>query len=545
MHTSSSRSKRVFPWATVLLLASLALVSVLAWQAYQVTRLQSLAAENVLRDYARLNADELARRSVGGIFFYGLIPLQNMLTRDELTDVTVWRSTVQQIRSAANPDERTSRALTLVMQFLYFDTASGELHGETELPGSIETALTERLTRAPEESDEDDDPIYLETVYNNGAHMFYMTPVVTEQQVTGFVGLQIENGSLAAWFGEALSRGPLLPTLMDGEFGNSDLVIRVTDLAGAELMLQGEFEPDGIVVSKSLGDVYDDVFSGMQLQLSIPSDIAPKLIIGGLPGERLPMLVLLIVVTFTLLILAGVQFYRERRLTELRKDFVSQVSHELRTPLTQIRMFTETLRLDRVRNEKEKTDALDIIDREARRLTHLVENILQFSRNERGSTHMALDVQDLIPLMRDVCDEFSRMHPSTRLEFTAPAGLHAAANVDADAMRQVLLNLLDNSAKYGTTECLIQIRINVNEDQVRIVVDDNGPGIPGPERDRVWNGFYRLPRERDSATAGTGIGLAVVKELVLQQGGTVVIGDSDAGGARFTIVMPNANWTDS
>src|SRR5256885_11553687 len=115
-------------------------------------------------------------------------------------------------------------------------------------------------------------------------------------------------------------------------------------------------------------------------------DMAPKLVIGGMPRSNVPMLLSLLALTAGLVVAALLQLRREYELSQLRADFVSGVSHELRTPLAQIRMFSETLLLGRVRSDEERERSLGIIDQEARRLTHLVENLLHFSRSERRLT---------------------------------------------------------------------------------------------------------------------------------------------------------------
>src|SRR5205807_981345 len=121
----------------------------------------------------------------------------------------------------------------------------------------------------------------------------------------------------------------------------------------------------------------------LQVQVALRPDMAPKLVIGGMPRSNLPMLLSLLALTAGLVVAALLQLRREYELSRLRADFVSGVSHELRTPLAQIRMFSETLLLGRVRSDDERERSLEIIDQEARRLTHLVENLPHFSRSQR------------------------------------------------------------------------------------------------------------------------------------------------------------------
>jgi signal transduction histidine kinase len=111
---------------------------------------------------------------------------------------------------------------------------------------------------------------------------------------------------------------------------------------------------------------------------------------------------------------------------------------------------------------------------------------------------------------------------------------------DADAIRQIVLNLLDNAAKYGAPDQTVIVGLTAHGGKARLTVDDQGPGIPVKERERVWERFFRLPRDRDGAAAGTGIGLAVVRELIALHGGRAWVEDSPDFGGRFVVEWPLA-----
>jgi len=146
---------------------------------------------------------------------------------------------------------------------------------------------------------------------------------------------------------------------------------------------------------------------------------------------------------------ALLQLRRESQLTRLRSDFISGVSHELRTPLAQIRMFSETLTLGRVRSDEERRRSLAIIDQEARRLTHLVENLLHFSRSERQTTHITPEPTALAPLVQEVLDGFAPLAAARGATLAATVPEDLVVPADPGAVRQMLLNLLDNAVKYG------------------------------------------------------------------------------------------------
>ena len=235
----------------------------------------------------------------------------------------------------------------------------------------------------------------------------------------------------------------------------------------------------------------------------------------------------------------GQQIRREQQLVRARSDFVSSVSHELRTPLTQIRMFAETLLLDRVRSPGERQRSLEIIDREARRLTNLVENVLRFSREERGEDRIDTQARDVVPLVRRLLADFEPLVAGrARLKATVPD--RAIARVDEEALHQILLNLLDNAVKYGPDGQEVRLGVSIEGPRVVFSVEDEGPGIPEAERRRVFERYYRLPRDRRSPVAGTGIGLAVVRDLARLHEGEARVEPSLLG-ARLVLEVPGAS----
>jgi signal transduction histidine kinase len=268
--------------------------------------------------------------------------------------------------------------------------------------------------------------------------------------------------------------------------------------------------------------------------------MADKLIIGGLPKSRLPLILGLLGLTAALIGTALLQLRRESQLTRLRSDFISGVSHELRTPLAQIRMFSETLTLGRVRSEEERRRSLAIIDQEARRLTHLVENLLHFSRSERQTAHITPEPTKLAPLVQEVLDGFAPLAAARGATIAASVPEDLVVPADPGAVRQMLLNLLDNAVKYGPAGQEIRVGATRDNGIARLWVDDGGPGIPRADRERVWDRFWRLERDRDSAIAGSGIGLAVVRELAGLHHGRAWIDDvgPDVAGTRVVIELP-------
>jgi signal transduction histidine kinase len=331
----------------------------------------------------------------------------------------------------------------------------------------------------------------------------------------------------------------LPPSLLRETATDSILSISVSTIDGSEIYRSPGYFPSRY----RSADTLESNFGRLVMHVGLRPELASQLIVGGLPRSRLPLLAGVFVLTAGLLGVAWRQLHRQQELARLRTEFVSGVSHELRTPLAQIRWFAELLHLGKLRSDDERARSAGIIDQEARRLTYLVENVLNFSRAEKGTNRITPSTLDLDAEMRDGVEMFTPLARSRRMSVRlGPAtGLTVAA--DRDALRQILLNLLDNAAKYGPAGQTISVGAApapaTNGDRVRFWVEDQGPGIPAADRGRVWEPYVRLNRDAESATGGSGIGLSVVRELVVLHGGGAWIEAGGAGGgARVVVELP-------
>ncbi|MGH7637035.1 MAG: sensor histidine kinase, partial [Gemmatimonadaceae bacterium] len=214
--------------------------------------------------------------------------------------------------------------------------------------------------------------------------------------------------------------------------------------------------------------------------------------------------------------------------------FVANVSHELRTPLAQISMFAETLHLGRERNAAEGRHFAAIILAEARRLTNLVEGVLRHSRSQQGPPVLQREVVDVTREVAESVDAFAPIAQASEVTVRVEGG-EAWADVERAALRQILVNLLDNAVKHGGRGTTVRVSTRVAGPDLRLEVDDAGPGVPLEWRERVFEPFARV----DGRTAtGAGIGLSVVRELVEAHDGRVWIEDSVLGGARVVVALP-------
>ena len=516
------------------LVAGMLTAGLLALEAYRAAAYHRRTAKSVLRDYATLAAGEMIRRSANELGYYGYYPLATALehaARDP-------RGPDPQTLSAAlHADEVVRRASSLVQTAFTADPASGVKPWGEPLAPDVAEWISHRVA---DNGRRRGGYTVLHGLIAGQPHTFVLGAVPGTRTVFGF---EVALPVLWEWLGRAFARAPVLPpSLGSGGVTNASVSLVVSDHGGVERFRSLAREWPELSVEVPFGDAYDGVLQGSTVRISLDPEAADRLIIGGLPRSRLPALLAVLAATFGLLLLALLQLRRERELQRLRSEFVSSVSHELRTPLTQIRMFTETLILERVRSTDERRRALEIVDKEARRLTHLVENLLQFSRSERKTTEIVLEDRELGTFVREIADGFRPLLAGTRagLDLDIEDGVHAP--IDAEALRQVLLNLLDNAVKYGPPRQRVRLTVTRADGSACIAVEDEGPGVPGRDRERIFERFHRLARDR-TRVAGTGIGLSVVRDIVERHRGRCRVEDSATGGARFVVELPAVTRT--
>ena len=230
---------------------------------------------------------------------------------------------------------------------------------------------------------------------------------------------------------------------------------------------------------------------------------------------------------------------RELRLSRLKSDFVANVSHELKTPLALIRLYAETLELRRVPSEERKGEYYRVIGKESRRLTQLINNILDFSRIEAGRREYRMVPSDIGAVVRDVVESYR--FAIEKLGFSL--GLDVAdelppLELDPEAMSQALINLLNNAIKYSPEQKEIQVSVRREADRVLLAVSDRGMGIPRTEQRRIFEKFYRVETSLVHTTKGSGLGLALVQHITEAHGGTVEVQSTPGEGSTFTLSLP-------
>ncbi len=359
-----------------------------------------------------------------------------------------------------------------------------------------------------------------------------------EAAPTTAYGFVVHASALSEPLGTILEREPVLPaSMLDRLQRGNGLAVEVRAPEGG--VMAGGVDPAIVGYPYTASDTLGAAFGNLAITLAIPPAAADALVVGGLPASRLPTIIALLLLTIGTVIAAIALLRREGELSALRADFVSSVSHELRTPIAQIRMFGETLLLDRVRSDEERDRSLRILVKEATRLAHQVDNVLLFSRAERRDARLSLQPTDLAVLLEGVVEAFEPLAATRAMTVETDLEPGITVLIDALAIEQAVLNLLDNAVKYGPEGQTVRLVLERSgSDDVRVFVEDQGPGIPPSGRKDVWEPYARLDRDRESAVAGTGIGLAVVQHVVQAHGGVVAVEAGPNGGARLVMTLP-------
>ena len=387
--------------------------------------------------------------------------------------------------------------------------------------------------------------------------------------VIGLAPLRDSSAKVAGALGFVTSARRFANTTFGTLWRNPEILpIAITrGMANDSLLSALVTTPDGTEIYKSRGwtdGSRSDTASlglfggGMRMRVALRPDATIRLQGGVVPPSRVPVWVGLLLLTGLLTVVIVRNIQREHELARLRLEFSASVSHELRTPLAQILLFGETLTLGRTRTENERRDAANIIVREARRLMHLVDNTLTFSRAERPVVSLSPRRQPLAPLVKEVIAGFVPLASAKNVRIVHALDEDATGFVDGEAFRQILLNLLDNAVKYGPSGGHVSVTLSsghtrlavaamrqkqvVRRSTIRLAVDDEGPGVNGRARDEIWIPFARGMNGEPPVGTGCGLGLAVVRELAERHNGsTWVEAGPGARGARFVIELPDAS----
>ena len=569
--TSPDRSQRIqlpgrrFSWPLVLLLASVGVTAVAAFNAQRTVRSHQRTAVRLLRDYASFTAWTSQRQVEKGLDGAVMASLQYIMHGRELHTMQrngpppnadgMWqyynngdRSRTRMCTPKRCPEAfppsayfgftlgadtlRVAPRVAMPEADAWLEVASDK--DKRWLVDSLTTHI--RTVHDPTENYE----VLVSPRFGTGRMIAYAL-MPTDWGDTVVYGVEFGAKVSQHIFKDAVVHEHLLPNALMAGKENEDLLgIRIVGAQSLPLFESARWPETPYIGQLQLADH----FGGLMVQTSVRPEYANQLVIGGLPRSRLPLLIGMFVVSLALALVAVTLLRREQELARLRSDFVSSVSHELRTPLAQIRLFLETLRLGRFSTEEQRRWSLDNIDRETNRLAHLVENVLYFARSGRGVVNRASsESTDLGVEISNIARAFEPLAASRRASLTLELAPNVVVPLQRESFRQVLLNLLDNAVKYGPAGQTITISLAPVGSVARVTVADQGPGIPAKEREAIWTPFFRGHTASAQGAGGSGIGLAIVKDIVGQMGARIDLTHADGGGAAFYVDIPMAQRT--
>lgn len=229
----------------------------------------------------------------------------------------------------------------------------------------------------------------------------------------------------------------------------------------------------------------------------------------------------------------------ERQSDKLRKDFVANVSHELRTPISMIQGYSEALIDDIAQSPEERSEMATIVHEESLRMGRLVQDLLDLARMEAGHVQLHKSPVNMTHFIQRMHRKFAGLFKEKHILFAEVLPEERTLlSVDEDRLEQVFTNLIDNAIRHTPERGKVTVRMERTESYVRIDIQDSGTGIPESDLPFIFERFYKADKARTRGLSGTGIGLAIVKNLVEAHGGSVSAQSKEGEGTTFSIILP-------
>jgi len=379
-----------------------------------------------------------------------------------------------------------------------------------------------------------EESVVLRVDERNPEHRFILNPITDERsRLQGLAGMILD---------ERHFKTKLLPEVIRKtsrsyfpEDPAEDLVVTVRDGDGRRIFATGEVTNEEMPASRRFSFVFSDWTAELHSMGETPEQWARASFISNLTLAALVTVVMLGGVTLTLR-----AANRAVALSEMKADFVSNVSHELRTPLASIRVFAELLKLGKAVSAEKTMEYGEYIEAESRRLSRLINNILDFSRIESGLKSYQFVRASLDEVVASSLETFKvRTRASGfHVTFEGPASPLPDLEIDADAVGQALYNLLDNAVKYSGPSREIGVRLSREHGAAVIAVRDKGIGIARSEQKKIFDRFHRVGTGLVHDVKGSGLGLSIVHHIVRAHGGRVEVESQPGEGSTFIIKLP-------
>lgn len=355
---------------------------------------------------------------------------------------------------------------------------------------------------------------------------FFLFPAAAESAHLKALAFQFdEENLLQEIFPKALSEVEL----------GKDVTVGILNEKDSLLYIQNDFLPAGYLVTVNFTRFSDS----WKVALFDTRGKSLEQLAGREKNFYLGLFIGILAVMLMGIVILARAVVHESEISRMKSEFVSNVTHELKTPLALIRMFGETLESGIVKEEGKRQEFYSIIHKESERLTHLINNVLDFSRIDAGNREYSFEKTDLVPIIRNSLEAY-KFHIRDRgfiIENKLPE--HAMpVSMDKDAISQAFLNLLSNAVKYSEDQKYIQVEIRREKQSVLISVTDHGIGIPKNEVKKIFDKFYRIPRSGAKQIRGSGLGLTLTRHIIEAHKGSIEVESEPGKGSRFTLRLP-------
>ena len=368
----------------------------------------------------------------------------------------------------------------------------------------------------------------------NPDYRIILNPVLDDDgRVVGLAGMILD---------EAFLREKLLPSVITSTLAKyfpsapeGEIAVTVKDGAGKTAVRIGDSQGRGVAAKARLGFVFADWELALHNPRATPQQWARA---GFTFNAWLAVLLAAALIGGVALALRAAD--RAMKLSQMKSDFVSNVSHELRTPVASIRVFGELLRAGRVQEPERVREYGEQIEAESRRLTTLIDDILDFSRLESGRREYRFAEGDVKEVVGTVVETFESQLAPRGFEIVVeqPAGPLPPVSMDREAIAQAFRNLLDNAVKYSGESRRIEVSLRPEPARVAVEVRDHGVGIASDEQRRVFERFHRVGTGLVHDVKGGGLGLSIVHHIVVAHGGEISVESEPGKGSTFTMRLP-------
>ena len=428
------------------------------------------------------------------------------------------KQTAQELEALANPPSERLKELA--------QRSTGLLEDILRLEWMRSALLPQIISRSSENIPRPSHGHVFEK-YDGGSIQFgYFQLPASSKGVAATLGYQFDGDKIVS---------DLLPGILNNVNLGRDVGIGILDETGRSRFAQMQVSGSAYLAMES----FDKILPFWKVVMIHPEGKSVDELVSREKWVYLALLAGTFLVMITGILLTMRAAAHELELSRLKTEFVSNVSHELKTPLSLIRMFGETLESGMVQDEAKRGEFYRIIRSESERLTRLINNVLDFSKIEAGIKRYNFQEVELGGVVSKALEAY-RLE-IRNLGFTIDCRLPSTpimARIDPDAVCEALLNLLDNAAKYSGEDKHIAVSLESSAPWIRISVADRGVGIPRDELHSIFDKYYRSRSQKTRETAGSGLGLTLVKHIIEAHGGRVEVESEVGQGSTFTLLIP-------